>query len=94
MTVRRGPFTPSFDPPPPPQLSSLKELAERLKEQLSGEKSGRVQARLKALLQRRDRIKELSVKRREQLELSRMLSVFNRDVDEVTDRPLSILLSR
>ncbi|TNN47599.1 Spectrin beta chain, non-erythrocytic 5 [Liparis tanakae] len=74
--------------------SSQEELAERLKEQLSGQKSGRVQARLKALLQRRDRIKELSVKRREQLELSRMLSVFNRDVAEVTDRPLSILLSR
>lgn len=67
------------------QLSSLKELAERLKKQLSREKSGRVQTKLKALLKRRDRIKELSVKRREELELSRMLCIFNRDVAEVTN---------
>ncbi|XP_076605262.1 spectrin beta chain, non-erythrocytic 5 [Chaetodon auriga] len=64
------------------KLSSLKELAEQLKKQLSREKSGRVQTKLKALLQRRDRIKDLSVKRREELELSRMLCIFNRDVDE------------
>ncbi|XP_030248101.1 spectrin beta chain, non-erythrocytic 5 [Sparus aurata] len=62
------------------KLSSLKDLSERLKKQLSREKSGRVQTKLRALIQRRDRIKELSVKRREELELSRMLCVFNRDV--------------
>ncbi|XP_068456287.1 spectrin beta chain, non-erythrocytic 5 [Clinocottus analis] len=67
------------------KLSSLKELAERLKKQLSREKSGRVQSRLKALLQRRDRIKELSVKRREELELSRTLCIFNRDVAEAEE---------
>ncbi|XP_070699072.1 spectrin beta chain, non-erythrocytic 5 [Pempheris klunzingeri] len=67
------------------KLSSLKELAERLKRQLSREKSGRVQTRLKALLQRRDRIKELSVKRREELELSRTLCIFNRDVAEAEE---------
>lgn len=60
-------------------------MAERLKERLSAEKSGRVQTRLKALLRRRHRIKELSVKRREELELSRALSVYRRDVAEVTD---------
>lgn len=65
------------------QLSSLKDLSERLKKQLSREKSGRVQTKLRALIQRRDRIKELSVKRREELELSRMLCVFNRDVGAV-----------
>lgn len=65
------------------QLSSLKDLSERLKKQLSREKSGRVQTKLRALIQRRDRIKELSVKRREALELSRMLCVFNRDVGAV-----------
>ena len=70
------------------QLSSLKELAKRLKEQLSREKSSRVQTKLKALLQRRERIKDLSVKRREELELSRMLCIFNRDVAEVTNRPI------
>uniref|UniRef100_G3N8Q4 Spectrin, beta, non-erythrocytic 5 n=1 Tax=Gasterosteus aculeatus TaxID=69293 RepID=G3N8Q4_GASAC len=59
-----------------------KEMAERLKERLSAEKSGRVQTRLKALLRRRHRIKELSVKRREELELSRALSVYRRDVAE------------
>ncbi|XP_054470225.1 LOW QUALITY PROTEIN: spectrin beta chain, non-erythrocytic 5 [Anoplopoma fimbria] len=67
------------------KMSSLKELAERLKKQLSREKSGRVQTKLKALLQRRDRIKELSVKRREELELSRKLCIFNRDVAEAEE---------
>uniref|UniRef100_UPI0037E8FE98 spectrin beta chain, non-erythrocytic 5 n=1 Tax=Semicossyphus pulcher TaxID=241346 RepID=UPI0037E8FE98 len=67
------------------KLSSLKELAERLKTQLSREKSGRVKTKLKALLQRRDRIKELSVKRREELELSKMLCIFNRDVAEAEE---------
>ncbi|KAI4798393.1 hypothetical protein KUCAC02_022079, partial [Chaenocephalus aceratus] len=67
------------------KLSSLKELSERLKKQLSREKSSSVQTQLKALLKRRDRIKELSVKRREELELSRMLCVFSRDVSEAEE---------
>ncbi|XP_035850836.1 spectrin beta chain, non-erythrocytic 5 [Sander lucioperca] len=67
------------------KLSSLKDLSERLKKQLSREKSGRVRTKLKALLQQRDRIKELSVKRREELELSRMLCIFNRDVAEAEE---------
>ncbi|XP_035529504.1 spectrin beta chain, non-erythrocytic 5 [Morone saxatilis] len=67
------------------KLTALKELAERLRKQLSREKSGRVKTKLKALLQRRDRIKELSVKRREELELSRMLCIFNRDVAEAEE---------
>ncbi|XP_029317025.1 LOW QUALITY PROTEIN: spectrin beta chain, non-erythrocytic 5 [Cottoperca gobio] len=67
------------------KLSSLKELAERLKKQLSKEKSRRVKTKLEALLQRRDRIKELSIKRREELELSRMLCIFNRDVAEAEE---------
>ncbi|XP_071354370.1 spectrin beta chain, non-erythrocytic 5 [Trachinotus anak] len=67
------------------KLSSLKELADRLKKQLSREKSGQVQTKLKALLQRRDRIRELSVKRREELELSRMLCIFNRDVAQAEE---------
>uniref|UniRef100_A0A8C9YZ58 Spectrin, beta, non-erythrocytic 5 n=1 Tax=Sander lucioperca TaxID=283035 RepID=A0A8C9YZ58_SANLU len=62
-----------------------KDLSERLKKQLSREKSGRVRTKLKALLQQRDRIKELSVKRREELELSRMLCIFNRDVAEAEE---------
>ena len=71
------------------QLSSLKELSERLKKQLSREKSSSVQTKLKALLKRRDRIKELSVKRREELELSRMLCIFNRDVAEVSNSSMT-----
>uniref|UniRef100_A0A4W6DIZ9 Spectrin beta, non-erythrocytic 5 n=1 Tax=Lates calcarifer TaxID=8187 RepID=A0A4W6DIZ9_LATCA len=67
------------------KLSSLKELADQLKKQLSREKSGKVQSKLKVLLQRRDRIKELSVKRKEELELSRMLCVFNRDVTQAEE---------
>ncbi|XP_008275361.1 spectrin beta chain, non-erythrocytic 5 [Stegastes partitus] len=67
------------------KLSSLKELANRLKKQLNHEKSGRVKTRLKALLQRRDRIRELSVKRREELELSRLLCIFNRDVAQAEE---------
>ncbi|XP_034721323.1 spectrin beta chain, non-erythrocytic 5-like, partial [Etheostoma cragini] len=67
------------------KLSSLKDLSERLRKLLSSEKSRLVQAKLKALLQRRDRIRELSVKRREELELSRMLCIFNRDVAEAEE---------
>nr|XP_057947283.1 spectrin beta chain, non-erythrocytic 5-like isoform X2 [Doryrhamphus excisus] len=75
------------------KLASLKDLAGRLKK-LSREKSGRVQSRLKALLQRRERIKELSVQRREELQLSWLLCVFNRDVAEaeawVSERMLKL----
>ncbi|XP_047467733.1 spectrin beta chain, non-erythrocytic 5 [Mugil cephalus] len=67
------------------KLFSLKELAERLKKQLIKEKSRRVKARLKALVQRRDRIKELAVKRRQELELSRLLCIFHRDVSEAEE---------
>lgn len=41
------------------------------------------------MLKRRDRIKELSAKRREELELSRMLCIFNRDVGEVTNESIT-----
>ncbi|XP_069573815.1 spectrin beta chain, non-erythrocytic 5 [Brachyistius frenatus] len=67
------------------KLFSLKELADRLKKQLSREKSGRVQTKLKALFQRRDRIRELSVKRGDELELSRLLCIFNQDVAEAEE---------
>ncbi|XP_056867453.1 spectrin beta chain, non-erythrocytic 5 isoform X2 [Takifugu flavidus] len=67
------------------KLLSLKELAERLRKQLSREKSKRVQTRLKTLSRRRDRIKELSVKHREELELSRALCIFKRDASEAEE---------
>lgn len=66
------------------QLLSLKELAERLKKQLSREKSKRVQTRLKKLRLQRGRIKELSARHREELELSRMMCIFKRDANQVT----------
>ncbi|XP_022067652.2 spectrin beta chain, non-erythrocytic 5 isoform X2 [Acanthochromis polyacanthus] len=67
------------------KISSLKDLADRLKKQLSKEKSGRVKTRHRALLQRRARIRELSVKRREELELSRHLCIFSRDVAQAEE---------
>ncbi|KAM6973270.1 spectrin beta chain, non-erythrocytic 5 [Aplochiton taeniatus] len=68
------------------KISSLKELAERLrKEDLSKEKTARIQSKLKALLQRRDRIKELSIKRREELAISRLLCIFNRNAGEAEE---------
>ncbi|XP_068195162.1 spectrin beta chain, non-erythrocytic 5 isoform X2 [Antennarius striatus] len=67
------------------KLSLLRELAEHLKTQLSREKSGNVRSKLKTLLQRRDRIKEMSARRREELEMSRMLCIFNRDVQEAEE---------
>lgn len=68
----------------------MKELAERLRKQLSREKSKRVQTRLKTVSQRRDRIKELSAKHREELELSRALCIFRRDASEVTTVVFSV----
>lgn len=78
------------------QLSSLKELADGLKEQLSREKSGAVQNKLRVLLRRREKIKQLSVKRREELELSKLLCSFSRDVSQVQTQaePLLGFLSR
>uniref|UniRef100_A0A3Q1IZP4 Calponin-homology (CH) domain-containing protein n=1 Tax=Anabas testudineus TaxID=64144 RepID=A0A3Q1IZP4_ANATE len=67
------------------KLSSLKEMADGLKKQLSREQSRGVQNKLKAMLQRRDKIKELSIKRREELELSRLLCIFNRDTAQAEE---------
>ncbi|XP_028993920.1 spectrin beta chain, non-erythrocytic 1 isoform X2 [Betta splendens] len=67
------------------KLSSLIELAERLKKELSRQKSGLVHKQLKALLQRRKKVKDLCVKRREELELSRRLCIFNRDVSQAEE---------
>ena len=66
------------------QIVSLKELAEKLKqEDLSREKSGRIHSKLKGLLERRDRIKQLSIKRKEELAISRLICIFNRNAAEV-----------
>lgn len=74
------------------QLATLKQLSKRLKKQLGREEAGGVQTSLKSLLQRRDKIKELAVKRREELELHKMFCVFKRDVEEVRERERDLLL--
>lgn len=65
-------------------MVALQESAERLRtEGLKGEKSSNIRNKLKALQERRERIKDLSEKRREDLEISKLLCIFNRDVSEV-----------
>jgi len=65
-------------------MVALQESAERLRaEGLKGEKSSNIRNKLKALQERRERIKDLSEKRREDLEISKFLCIFNRDVSEV-----------
>ncbi len=65
-------------------MVALQESAERLRtEGLSQEKSSNIKNKLKALQERRERIKDLSDKRREDLEISKLLCIFYRDVSEV-----------
>lgn len=65
-------------------MVALQESVERLRtEGLKGEKSSNIRNKLKALQERRERIKDLSEKRREDLEISKLLCIFNRDVSEV-----------
>lgn len=68
------------------QLATLKELSKQLKKQLGREEAGGVQSRLKSLLERRRRIKELAVQRQEQLELHRKFCAFKQDVEEVREQ--------
>lgn len=65
-------------------MVALQESAERLKTQgLKREKNSNIKNKLKALQERRKRIKDLSAKRGEDLEISRLLCIFNRDAFEV-----------
>lgn len=65
-------------------MVALQESAERLKtEGLTREKNSNVKNKLKALQERRERIKDLSDKRREDLEISKLHCIFSRDVSEV-----------
>lgn len=65
-------------------MVALQESAERLKtEGLKREKSSNIKNKLKALQERRERIKDLSDKRSEDLEISKLLCIFNQDVSEV-----------
>ncbi|XP_015205968.2 spectrin beta chain, non-erythrocytic 5 isoform X1 [Lepisosteus oculatus] len=65
------------------KVKSLQEQAERLKkEDVKKENAAHIQHKLKAVLERRSRIKELSARRREELSTARLFSVFNRDLAE------------
>uniref|UniRef100_A0A672QKD3 Spectrin, beta, non-erythrocytic 5 n=1 Tax=Sinocyclocheilus grahami TaxID=75366 RepID=A0A672QKD3_SINGR len=65
------------------KMVALQESAERLRtEGLNREKSSNIKNKLKALQERREHIKDLSDKRREDLEISKLLCIFNRDVSE------------
>ncbi|KAK2878694.1 hypothetical protein Q8A67_019485 [Cirrhinus molitorella] len=73
------------------KMVALQESAERLRtEGLKREKSSNIKNKLKALQERRQRIKDLYDKRREDLETSKLLCIFNQDVTEqeewITDR--------
>ncbi|XP_066550797.1 spectrin beta chain, non-erythrocytic 5 [Amia ocellicauda] len=62
------------------KVTSLQEQAENLKK--DKDNADRIQHKLKAVLERRSRIKELSTRRRDDLSTALLLSVFNRDLAE------------
>lgn len=65
-------------------MVALQESAERLRTQgLKREKNSNIKNKLKALQERRERIKDLSAQRRADLEISRLLCIFSRDASEV-----------
>lgn len=66
-------------------MATLKELSKQLKKQLGSSEAGGIKTRLKSLLQQRQKIRELAIKRREELELHRMFCIFKQDVEEVRE---------
>ncbi|XP_030641786.1 spectrin beta chain, non-erythrocytic 5 [Chanos chanos] len=68
------------------KMISLQELADKLRRaDLNQEKDSHIKIKLKALKKRRERIMELSVKRREELHSSRLICIFNRDASEAEE---------
>ncbi|XP_076156260.1 spectrin beta chain, non-erythrocytic 5 [Alosa pseudoharengus] len=68
------------------KMIALQELASRLqKEDLKRESGKRIRNKLNALEERRRRIQELSVKRGEDLDMSRLLCIFSRDAAEAEE---------
>lgn len=66
------------------QMLALQKSADSLRNgEVTREKANHIKRKLKALRDRRERIKDLSAKRREELETSRLLCIFNRDASEV-----------
>lgn len=62
----------------------MQDQVARLGEQgLRRERMGQVQSKLRLLLERRNFVKQLSAKRRDELTTSRLLCVFNRNATEV-----------
>lgn len=69
------------------QMVALHESADRLSK---GEKSN-YKNTLNSLRARRERIRDLSMKRREELELSRLFCIFTRDSSEVSQSSITVL---
>ncbi|KAJ8287365.1 hypothetical protein COCON_G00000240 [Conger conger] len=68
------------------KVGSLQEQVERLGEQgLSKGRMGQVQGKLRLLLERRNCVKQLTAKRRDELTTSRLLCVFNRNATEAEE---------
>ncbi|KAL2098982.1 hypothetical protein ACEWY4_005462 [Coilia grayii] len=68
------------------KMVALQELSDRLqRENLKREKAKRIRNKLSALEERRRRIQELSVKRGEDLNMSRLLCMFSRNASEAEE---------
>ncbi|KAM8834261.1 LOW QUALITY PROTEIN: spectrin beta chain, non-erythrocytic 5 [Synchiropus picturatus] len=67
------------------KLSSLRELAEQLRSRLSHQQAQPVEQEVQRLGRRRNHVRGLSSGRRERLELSLMLCLFNRDLREAEE---------
>lgn len=64
-------------------MAALQESADRLSKGGVMREKNNYKNILNSLRRRRDRIRDLSLKRREELELSRLLCIFTRDSSEV-----------
>ncbi|XP_036450101.1 spectrin beta chain, non-erythrocytic 5 isoform X2 [Colossoma macropomum] len=68
------------------KMVALQESADSLRKgEVTREKANHIKNKFKALRDRRERIKDLSVKRKEELETSRLLCIFNRDASEAEE---------
>ncbi|XP_049319614.1 spectrin beta chain, non-erythrocytic 5 isoform X1 [Astyanax mexicanus] len=68
------------------KMTALQETADSLRQGgVTREKSNHIKNKLKGLKERRERIKDLSEKRRGELEISKLLCIFNRDASEAEE---------
>ncbi|XP_072545910.1 spectrin beta chain, non-erythrocytic 5 [Salminus brasiliensis] len=68
------------------KMVAIQESADSLRQGgVTREKANHIKNKLKGLRDRRERIKDLSEKRREELQISRLLCIFNRDASEAEE---------